>query len=180
MVFGVAFDTPRAFCTRRKYSTPVKLDCPFQTKQICMKPNTGLNLRYADTELCDMICFNFYWLPIILVILSMLGGINFLTAQVLYGTTYHGGDNFEYGTITKFTPATNNLVVAKSFGNFASNPLYTNFIEASDGKLYGMTSKGGSSGAGIIFSYNRTNSSYTKVKDLFIDFQKHLYEERVA
>lgn len=101
---------------------------------------------------------------IVLVIVTIFE-VFILQAQVLYGTTSHGGDNLEYGTITKFTPVNNSLVVAKSFGSFASNPLYTNFIEATNGKLYGMTSKGGSSGAGIIFSYNRTTSSYTKVKD---------------
>ena len=38
-------------------------------------------------------------------------------------------------------------------------------IQASDGKLYGMTSHGGSNGYGVIFSFDPSTSTYTKLKD---------------
>src|SRR5687767_9972245 len=85
-----------------------------------------------------------------------------IQAQTLYGTSGGGSDGG--GTINKFIPATNNLIVAKSFESIAGNPM-GNFIQASDGKLYGMTQLGGSSGHGVIFSLNPSSSTYTKLKD---------------
>lgn len=58
-------------------------------------------------------------------------------SQILYGTTFNGG-NDGGGTIIKFQPATNDLMVAKSFERLPTNPRYTNFIQASNGKLYGI------------------------------------------
>src|SRR5688572_888833 len=85
-------------------------------------------------------------------------------SQTLYGTTFSGGSS-GIGTINKFVPANNNLTVPKSFEIDDSYPMFTNFIQASDGKLYGMTSQGGSSGRGVIFSINASTSIYTKLKD---------------
>ncbi len=84
-------------------------------------------------------------------------------AQTLYGTTSEGGSDGG-GTINKFTPATNSLVVVKSFESLAYGPV-TNFIQASDGKLYGMTSYGGNNNHGVIFSFDPTSSTYTKLKN---------------
>ena len=86
-------------------------------------------------------------------------------AQTLYGTTLNGGTGGA-GTINRYVPATNDLTVAKSFESLdAYNPYQTNFIEASNGKLYGMTVYGGSSDAGVIFSFDLSSSTYTKLKD---------------
>ena len=38
-------------------------------------------------------------------------------------------------------------------------------MQANDGKLYGMTASGGSSGFGVIFSFDPSSSTYTKLKD---------------
>ena len=38
-------------------------------------------------------------------------------------------------------------------------------MQASDGKLYGMTTDGGSNGHGVIFSFDPSTSIYTKLKD---------------
>jgi len=99
-----------------------------------------------------------------LLLLCFLGLILNIQAQTLYGLT-GGGGNDGVGTIIKFIPSTNNLSVAKSFENYAANPVFTNFIQASDGKLYGMTSAGGSIDRGVIFSYDPASSTYTKLKD---------------
>src|SRR5947208_996528 len=105
----------------------------------------------------------------------LLGTIYFLAcivsieAQTLYGTTLHGGAS-EAGTIIKFLPATNNLTVAKSFESNPANPNYANFVQASDGKLYGTAGGGkkfgaGSNGYGVIFSFDPLSSTYTKLFD---------------
>lgn len=84
-------------------------------------------------------------------------------AQVLYGTTFYGGNGG--GTINKFIPGTNSLTVIHSFESTGSNPAYSGFIQASDGKLYAMTAEGGSRNVGVIFSFDPSSSTYTKLKD---------------
>ena len=43
---------------------------------------------------------------------------------------------------------------------------YGSLMQASDGKLYGMTTNGGSSSDnGVIFSFDPSSSTYTKLKD---------------
>src|SRR5579862_5126414 len=39
-------------------------------------------------------------------------------------------------------------------------------MQASNGKLYGMTYAGGSSGVGVIFSFDPLSSTYIKLRDL--------------
>jgi uncharacterized repeat protein (TIGR03803 family) len=87
-----------------------------------------------------------------------------IQAQTLYGTTGNGGSDGG-GTINKFQPATNNLIVARSFESLATSPGYSNLIQAKNGKLYGMTSHGGKSNVGVIFSFDPSSSTYTKLKD---------------
>lgn len=88
-----------------------------------------------------------------------------IRAQTLYGTTPAGGSDGG-GTIVSFVPASSSLTVVKSFESLASNPYYTSVTQTSDGKLYGVTAYGGSSGGGVIFSLNPTTSAYTKLKSL--------------
>ena len=38
-------------------------------------------------------------------------------------------------------------------------------MQATDGKLYGMTSRGGSLGYGVIFSFDPSSATYTKLHD---------------
>ena len=108
---------------------------------------------------------------IILIIIYFLAHILCIQAQTLYGLTPNGG-NDGVGSLIKFIPATNNLTVAKSFENYAMYPYHTNLIQASNGKLYGMTLYGGNDriggpgyGGGTIFSFDPLNSTYTKLKN---------------
>lgn len=90
-----------------------------------------------------------------------------LHSQSLYGITYGGGTGAG-GTINKFVPASDQLTVVKSFQKQGANPYYTNLIQASNGKLYGMTFNGGASDVGIIFSYDPVTSAYNKLYDFDI------------
>jgi uncharacterized repeat protein (TIGR03803 family) len=69
----------------------------------------------------------------------------------LYGTTVSGGSGGA-GTVFKITPGTGaeSIVYAFASGDGA-NP-YAGLIQATDGKLYGTTLKGGANDAGIVFS----------------------------
>jgi hypothetical protein len=42
---------------------------------------------------------------------------------------------------------------------------YGSFIQANDGKFYGMASLGGTDNNGVIFTYDRVSGSYTKLLD---------------
>lgn len=101
---------------------------------------------------------------ILLSTLCFLACISSICAQTLYGTTSKGG-NDNGGTIHKFTPVNGNVTVARSFESIPFQVNYTNLIEADNGKLYGTTGAGGSKNAGIIFSFEPSSSSYTKLKD---------------
>ena len=74
---------------------------------------------------------------ILLSITCFFAYIFSIQAQTLYGTTFNGG-NDGGGTINKFIPATNNLIVAKSFesidstnGLHPSQTLYRQVMESS-------------------------------------------------
>ncbi|HSN09776.1 MAG TPA: choice-of-anchor tandem repeat GloVer-containing protein, partial [Hanamia sp.] len=81
----------------------------------------------------------------------------------LYGMTAYGGTN-DYGVIFVFDPTAYTFGKLKDFdGTNGSHPS-GNLVPANDGKLYGMTVLGGSSDAGVIFSFV-PSSTYTKLKD---------------
>lgn len=104
---------------------------------------------------------------IILSIAYFFAGIFFIQAQVLFGVTYKGGAYGE-GTIIKFIPATNNLIVAKSFGSNitdSGSEVGASLMQASDGKLYGCTVRGGIYSYGIIFSFDPSSFTYKKLMD---------------
>lgn len=71
----------------------------------------------------------------------------------LYGTTVLGGEGGA-GTVFRIVPGTGAESVVYAFAGGSAdgaNP-YGGLIQAKDGKLYGTTSKGGASDAGIVFS----------------------------
>ncbi len=80
-------------------------------------------------------------------------------AQSLYGTTSEGGD-YGWGTICKLDLATNTLTAAFSFDIANGAQPYGSFMQASDGKLYGLTSAGGSNGFGVICSYDPATATH--------------------
>ncbi|MEP7111369.1 MAG: choice-of-anchor tandem repeat GloVer-containing protein [Ferruginibacter sp.] len=82
----------------------------------------------------------------------------------LYGLTFQGGSN-NFGVIFSFDPTTSIYLKLKNFDNpNGANP-EGSLMQASDGKLYGMTESGGSIGAGVIFSFDPSSLVYTKLID---------------
>ena len=83
----------------------------------------------------------------------------------LYGVTYQGGAN-SLGVLFEYDISTNTYVKKLDFsGANGSNP-YGSLMQASNGKLYGMTNTGGINNVGVIFEYDNTSSTYTKKIDM--------------
>lgn len=90
----------------------------------------------------------------------------------LYGMTVLGGKfsdksgaQYGNGDIFSYDPSSSTYTSLYNFDQVNGGGPFGSLIQAKDGKLYGMTSAGGSSGAGVIFSYDISSSSYTKLKD---------------
>ena len=88
----------------------------------------------------------------------------------LYGMTTCGGivapnGPDGYGVIFSFDPSTSTYAKLKDFDYTDGIHPYGSFIQANDGKLYGMTSAGGNSGVGTIFSFDPASSTYEKLMD---------------
>ena len=81
----------------------------------------------------------------------------------IWGMTYEGGQS-NIGTIFKTDNSGNNQSVVYSFPleNEGANPEYTKLCQASNGKLYGMTSGGGSNSYGVLFEYDPSTNTFTK------------------
>jgi uncharacterized repeat protein (TIGR03803 family) len=83
----------------------------------------------------------------------------------LYGLCPGGGAHGG-GVIYKIDPATDTYTDIYDFSLNATGygPKGT-LMEASNGKLYGITNEGGTSGAGVIFSFDPITSVYAKLHD---------------
>ncbi|MDR3519815.1 MAG: peptidoglycan-binding protein [Candidatus Pacebacteria bacterium] len=86
----------------------------------------------------------------------------------LYGMTQYGGAN-NVGVIFSYNPTSSTYTKIYDFGDGGANlngaqPL-DSLIQASNGNLYGMTYQGGANNVGVVFSYNPTSSTYTKIYD---------------
>ena len=82
----------------------------------------------------------------------------------LWGMTAAGGQ-FNKGVIFKTDGSGNNQTVEYSCYKVAGeSPSYTHLIEATDGKLYGMTSEGGAvtNTLGVLFQYDPNTNIYAK------------------
>lgn len=92
---------------------------------------------------------------------------------MLYGMTYSGGTS-NYGVLFQYNPTTNSLIKKVDFsgsGNGA-NPL-GNLIEATNGKLYGVTNNGGSFGAGVLFNFDPLTNIYTNENNIGLGGVSH-------
>ena len=83
----------------------------------------------------------------------------------LYGMTYFGGA-YLIGTLFEYNITTNTVVAKVDFDNInKGKEAYGSLLKASNGKLYGMTSKGGVNNKGVFFEYNPATDNYTKILD---------------
>ena len=93
-------------------------------------------------------------------------GMNAQVQHQLWGMTTRGGLNND-GVIFKTDASGNNLMVKQNFMISGANntDAYGSLMQASDGKLYGMTWYGGSGGQGSIFSFDPATSIYLTLHD---------------
>jgi len=92
----------------------------------------------------------------------------------LYGMTSTGGANGT-GVIFSYDPSSGIYNKLLEFdGTNGSNP-YGSLIQARDGKLYAMTYGGGTSDAGVVFSYDLNSAAFTKLKDFDFTNGSHPY-----
>jgi len=83
----------------------------------------------------------------------------------LYGTTRNGGIN-DKGVLFQYNPATNAYLKKYDFSGIIDGELPVGgLIQASDGNLYGVTQSGGANNLGVLFQYNLSNNTYTKLID---------------
>lgn len=80
----------------------------------------------------------------------------------LYGMLNQGGA-YNQGTLFSFDYNNNSVVVLNNFKGTDGYSPNGSLIQATDGKLYGMTTYGGENDLGTIFSYDLTNSTYNKL-----------------
>ena len=91
--------------------------------------------------------------------------IKSLAQTELWSTTPVGGE-FKTGSVYKIAPDGSNYSTLFDFntpGLHASSPEYSTPSNGGNGKLYGLTRLGGLAGAGIIFSYDTTTSTFLKL-----------------
>ena len=109
---------------------------------------------------------------ILIVLLVLIGWSNSVTAQAkeLWGMTSAGGTG-DIGTIFKTDGSGNNHTVVYSFptsspyvGPNGRNP-QGSLLQASDGMLYGITLKGGTNDAGVLFQFNPCSNVFIKKVD---------------
>ncbi len=83
----------------------------------------------------------------------------------LYGLTYDGGFNL-LGVLYEYDPEFNTFAALKHFNGagIGARP-YHKVLQASDGKLYGMTIEGGNADKGVIFRYNINTNMMEKLHD---------------
>jgi uncharacterized repeat protein (TIGR03803 family) len=93
----------------------------------------------------------------------------------LYGMTFQGGSH-EYGVLFQVNKDGSSYTILKHFlGKYNLEEIvdaqypYGSLIEGSDGKLYGMTSQGGSSNRGVVFQVDKDGGSYTILKHFLVE-----------
>src|SRR6185503_16264186 len=92
------------------------------------------------------------------------GSLIQLSDGKLYGMTPQGG-SIGSGVIFSFDPVPGTYIKLKDFdntdGGFPSGSLTVD----GDGKLFGITTHGGNSDVGVIFSFDPSAGTYTKLED---------------
>jgi len=93
------------------------------------------------------------------------GSLIWATNGILYGMANQGG-TYGDGVLFSFDPITNTYTTFINF-NGATNGQYPygSLLQANNGKLYGMTTLGGLNNFGVLFSYDISLNTFTKLHD---------------
>jgi len=87
---------------------------------------------------------------------------------LLYGLTSYGGSSND-GAVFAFDPATVSYTVLYNFDELTTGKTPEGLlVETADGKLYGVTERGGVNGDGVLFEYDMNSSTFSKL----IEFQE--------
>lgn len=90
---------------------------------------------------------------------------NAAAANKLYGLTSSGGA-YSKGTVFEYDTATNIYTKLADFnGLITGTSPVDNLMQASNGKLYGMTEQGGASNAGVLFKFDIETNTLEKIVD---------------
>ena len=92
------------------------------------------------------------------------GSLMLASNNLLYGMTTWGGEN-DRGVIFEYDPATGAFAKKFDFGGENGEKPHGNLLEVSNGLLYGMTAHGGEIDQGVLFKYNLTTNTFTKLHD---------------
>jgi uncharacterized repeat protein (TIGR03803 family) len=92
------------------------------------------------------------------------GGVTLANNGKLYGTTQNGG-TLGYGVIFEFDLATNVFTKRYDFNNTNGGTPYAKLLLGANGKLYGTTQNGGPSAYGVLFEFDPSTNTYTKLHD---------------
>ncbi len=87
------------------------------------------------------------------------GSLTYAANGKLYGMTAWGGDNAG-GVLFEYDPGTGTYAKKLDFNDTGGAHPYGSLAEAANGKLYGMTSGGGSEGVGVLFEYDPGSNTY--------------------
>ena len=101
----------------------------------------------------------------ILLILSISLQNFYAQTTELWGNAYQGGP-LEGGTVFKTNENGSNIEVIKAFTSGSSEGFHIRgVISASNGKIYGLTERGGIYGGGTIFQIDPSTNSFLKLHD---------------
>lgn len=97
---------------------------------------------------------------------SPRGSLIQLSNGKIYGTTSDGGIEVNSnGIIFEFDPITEGFINKKEIGGLLGNGSQTGLVQATNGKLYGLTGFGGTGSKGVLFEYDHITNSYIKEID---------------
>jgi len=93
-----------------------------------------------------------------------LGGMVNASNGLLYGVTQRGG-NDDKGMLFSFNTGNSDFTKLYDFNTSNGSEPVASMIQATNGNLYGVTSYGGSNDHGVIFSFDISTNTYTKLFD---------------
>jgi uncharacterized repeat protein (TIGR03803 family) len=85
-----------------------------------------------------------------------------LVSNALYGITPNGGSN-SIGVFFKFNLQNNTFNKLFDFGSYSGKMATGSLMQASNGKIYGLTKEGGTFNSGTVFEYNTETNTYINI-----------------